>query len=77
MAQYRQPLLKAYGIEKDENNTDQLVTNLPKSYPNCRESNKKDAKFCIKCRMILTYDSYSEVRNEDKQKIDKIESDME
>ena len=27
--------------------------------------------------MVLTYDSYSEVRNEDKQKIDKLENDME
>jgi hypothetical protein len=70
-------LLKAYGIEKDDNYTDQLVTNLPKSCPNCGESNKKEAKFCMKCRMVLTYDSYSEVRSEDKQKIDKLENDME
>ena len=27
--------------------------------------------------MVLTYDSYSEVRNEDKQKIEKLEHDME
>ena len=69
-------LLKAYGIEKDDNNTDQLVTNLPKSCPNCGESNKKEAKFCMKCRMVLTYDYYSEVRNEDKQKINMLETDI-
>lgn len=27
--------------------------------------------------MVLTYDSYSEVRNEDKQKIDKLQNEME
>mgnify|MGYP006264710855 CR=1 FL=1 len=27
--------------------------------------------------MVLTYDSYNEIRNEDKQKIDKLENDME
>jgi hypothetical protein len=27
--------------------------------------------------MVLTYDSYSEVRNEDKQKFDRLENDME
>jgi hypothetical protein len=26
--------------------------------------------------MVLSYDSYSEVRNEDKQKIDRLENDM-
>jgi integrase/uncharacterized C2H2 Zn-finger protein len=70
-------LLKAYGIEKEDNNSSQLISNIPIPCPNCGESNKKDSKFCIKCRMVLTYDSYSEVRNEDKQKIDKLENDME
>lgn len=48
----------------------------PKQCPNCNEVNKQDSKFCMKCRMVLTYDSYSEVRNEDKQKIHKLEDDM-
>lgn len=68
-------LLKAYGIEK-EDDSHQLITRLPKLCPNCNESNKHDSKFCIKCRMVLTYDSYNEVRNEDKQKIDRLETDM-
>ncbi|MGD9672083.1 MAG: tyrosine-type recombinase/integrase [Candidatus Nitrosocosmicus sp.] len=70
-------LLKAYGIEKDDN-PNQLVTNLPKSCPNCGEPNKRDSRFCINktCRMVLSYDSYNEVRNEDRQKIDTLENQM-
>lgn len=70
-------LLKAYGIEKDDNNFDQVVRNIPKPCPNCGEACKKDSKFCIKCKMVLSYDSYSEVRNEDQQKISKLENDVE
>ena len=31
------------------------------------ESNKPDSKFCAKCRMILTYDAYSETIEEKKR----------
>lgn len=70
-------LLKAYGIEKEDSSLNQSISNIPKSCTNCGESNKKDSKFCFKCKMVLTYDSYNEIRNEDKQKIDKLENDME
>jgi integrase len=65
-------LLKAYGIEKDDNNLSQLITNLPKSCPNCGESNKKDSRFCMKCKMVLTYDAYSETLEEQQQKDEQI-----
>jgi transcription initiation factor IIE alpha subunit len=47
--------------------------------PNCNEANNRSEanKFCIKCKMVLSYDSYSEVRNEDKQKIMNLETDVE
>ena len=45
--------------------------------PNCNERCKPNSKFCGTCRMVLTYDSYSEVRNEDKQKISNLETDIE
>ena len=32
----------------------------PKICPNCNEGNVQDAKFCAKCRMVLTYDTYNE-----------------
>ena len=51
-------LLEAYGIiTKDQKLSDAL---RPKQCPNCDEPNKPDSKFCAKCRMVLTYDAYSE-----------------
>jgi integrase/recombinase XerD len=51
-------LLEAYGImPKGQHNIDHLTS---KQCPNCNEPNKPDSKFCMKCRMILTYDAYNE-----------------
>ena len=51
-------ILEAYGIvTKDQKLSDAL---RPKQCPNCNEPNKPDSKFCAKCRMVLTYDAYSE-----------------
>jgi hypothetical protein len=73
-------LLEAYGIIPKDQQRDQL---RPKHCPNCSELNKPDSKFCAKCRMVLTYDAYSEaieekVRKESevKQLQDKYEQDM-
>ncbi|MGA7900650.1 MAG: zinc ribbon domain-containing protein, partial [Nitrososphaeraceae archaeon] len=61
-------LLEAYGIvTKDNQQKDAL---RPKQCPNCSEPNKPDSKFCSKCRMVLTYDAYSETI-EDKNEKDK------
>jgi hypothetical protein len=57
-------LLEAYGIMPKGQQTDQLK---PKQCPNCSEPNKPDSKFCAKCRIVLTYDAYSETI-EEKQK---------
>ncbi len=45
----------------------QLNLLQPKMCPNCSEGNKPDAKFCIKCRMVLSYDSYNEVMQQQEQ----------
>ena len=50
-------LLEAYGIVPPGQQIDQLK---PKQCPNCSEPNKPDSKFCAKCRMVLTFDAYSE-----------------
>jgi integrase/recombinase XerD len=50
-------LLEAYGIVASGQQIDQL---RPKQCPNCNEPNKPDSKFCAKCRMVLSYDAYSE-----------------
>ena len=45
---------------------------VPNKCPNCNEPNKPDSKFCAKCRMVLTYDAYSETLESERQKEDKI-----
>jgi integrase len=58
-------LLEASGIiTKDKQLSDILK---PKSCPNCSEPNKYDSKFCAKCRMVLTYDAYSETLEDQKE----------
>ena len=39
----------------------------PKQCPNCSEPNKPDSRFCNKCRMILSYDAYSETLEKQKE----------
>lgn len=68
-------LLQAYGIEDYSKKQGSVIKS--KICPNCDELCKPDSKFCYKCRMVLTYDSYSEARNEDKQKITNLETDVE
>jgi hypothetical protein len=59
-------LLEACGIvTKDQQQTDVLK---PKQCPNCNEPNKPDSKFCAKCRMVLTYDAYSETIEKHQEK---------
>jgi integrase len=74
-------LLEAYGIIDKGQQIDQL---RPKQCPNCSEPNKPDSKFCAKCRMVLSYDAYTdtlEQRKEDenhwlelKREVDKLKS---
>jgi len=62
-------ILEAYGIiSKDKQLSETL---RPKQCPNCNEPNKPDSKFCAKCRMVLTYDAYSETLEHQKEKEDK------
>lgn len=68
-------LLQKRGIIKKEDAEASSIL-LAKQCPNCNESNKNDSRFCIKCKMVLSYNSYNEVRNEDKQKIDRLENDI-
>jgi integrase/recombinase XerD len=55
-------LLEAYGIvTKDKIPIDTLN---PKICPNCNEGNTQDAKFCSKCKMIMTFEGYQEAQKE-------------
>jgi len=56
---------EAHGITPKGQQVDQLK---PTQCPNCNEPNKPDSKFCAKCRMVLTYDAYSETLEKQQEK---------
>lgn len=62
-------LLEAYGLIDKNPNISVLQS---KQCPNCNESNKPDAKFCLRCRMILSYDAYNETLEIQKEKEDRL-----
>jgi len=59
-------LLEAYGIVTKNNIP--IDTLNPKICPNCNEGNTQDAKFCSKCKMIMSYEGYQEVLQEQQEK---------
>lgn len=63
-------LLEAYGIEDFSKEQTQMLK--AKQCPNCNEPNRPDSKFCMKCRMVLSYDAYAETLEEQKAKEDLI-----
>jgi hypothetical protein len=65
-------LLEAYGIVTKDQQLSSSDKLRPKQCPNCNEPNKPDSKFCARCRMVLTYDAYSETIEQQKQKDDRL-----
>jgi len=59
-------LLEAYGIVT-KNNAKADTLN-PKVCPNCNEGNTQDARFCSKCKMIMSFEGYQEVLEEQQKK---------
>jgi hypothetical protein len=59
-------LLEAYGIVTKNNVP--IDTLNPKICPNCNEGNTQDARFCSKCKMIMSFDGYKEVLQEQQEK---------
>ena len=71
-------LLQKRGIIKTEDKETQSLQS--KQCPNCLEPNKPDGKFCIKCKMILSYDEYNETiegKQRRENEISKLKSDYE
>jgi len=69
-------ILEAYGLKPKLEEINKLK---PVSCPNCGELNKIDSKFCAKCRMVLSYDAYTEAIEESgvqKSRLDRIEEKM-
>lgn len=65
-------LLQKKGIMKSE---DKGIINAlkPKQCPNCLELNKLDSRFCSKCKMVLSYDSYNKTLTETLEKETRID----
>ena len=69
-------ILEAYGLKPKDQEINKLQ---PVQCPNCGEGNRVDSKFCAKCRMVLSYDAYSETveeKNQVNDKIDLLQSQM-
>jgi integrase len=64
-------LLEAYGLVDHGIQLDQL---RPKQCPQCNEPNRADSKFCAKCRMVLSYDAWNVVQEEQKKKESEVQS---
>jgi myo-inositol catabolism protein IolC len=60
-------MLEAYGLKPKAQEIDKMK---PRQCPNCSELNKIDSKFCVKCRMILSYDSYMETVKQQEERTD-------
>jgi integrase/recombinase XerD len=72
-------LLEFYGVLSKERNGQSDTLLKPKQCPNCNEPNKPDSKFCAKCRMVLSYDAYSETlekQNEEKSQWDELRKEI-
>jgi hypothetical protein len=63
-------LLEAYGIATKNNVP--IDTLNPKICPHCSEGNTQDAKFCAKCKMIMSYEGYQEALESEKKKEDEL-----
>jgi hypothetical protein len=63
-------LLEAYGIVTKNNIP--IDTLNPKICPNCSEGNTQDAKFCSKCKMIMSYEGYQEALESQKHNEDEL-----
>ncbi|MGC2684724.1 MAG: zinc ribbon domain-containing protein, partial [Candidatus Nitrosopolaris sp.] len=42
--------------------------------PNCNEGNTQDAKFCSKCKMIMSFEGYQEALESQKEKEDELKA---
>jgi integrase/recombinase XerD len=59
-------LLEAYGIVRKPQEQSRIMQY--KQCPNCNEPNKSENKFCVKCKMVMTYDAYNETLEKEKQR---------
>jgi hypothetical protein len=63
-------ILQACGLKPKFEEVDKMK---PRQCPNCSELNKIDSKFCVKCRMVLSYDAYTETVQDNNMARDEIQ----
>lgn len=56
-------ILEAYGIIKHSQKQIDILKS--KTCPNCNEPNKPEERFCVKCKMVLTYDAYKDTLDQE------------
>lgn len=66
-------ILEAYGLKPNEQQENKMK---PKDCPNCREPNTVESKFCAKCRMVLSYDAYTETVEEKDSEVSELKTQM-
>ena len=69
-------ILEAYGLKPTAQELDKLS---PVICPNCGDGNRQQVRFCQKCHMILSYDTYLETveqKQEQTDKLSKLEENM-
>ena len=64
-------LLEAYGMVTKSNGI--IDTLNPKICPNCNEGNTQHAKFCSKCKMIMSFEGYQEALESQSKKEDELQ----
>jgi hypothetical protein len=65
-------LLQAYGIIPVNSQEENILK--PRQCPNCNEPNKPDGRFCMKCKMVLTYDAYNETLEKEQKRESEIQN---
>jgi hypothetical protein len=65
-------LLQKRGIIRTEDK--EAASLQSKRCSNCNEPNKPDSRFCFKCKMVLTFDSYKETLEREKEKESEIQT---
>ena len=70
-------LLEAFGVEKYNQKQTEILKN--KQCSNCSEPNTQESRFCVKCRMVLSYGAWTESvekQKEEDSRFDKMQEQI-
>ena len=67
-------LLEAKGIIQHNSSSKNINVLKSKLCPHCSEPNKPDAQFCMKCKMVLSYNSYKSALEENQRRENEVKS---